>query len=94
MGTLFIIGSDSELETAFRIARGIKEKGGKLILVFRGKGTRFIEHPHFRDETGFSDEAYVLRDGSKPCWGNSTKTISPYELVEMMESCERVVSWV
>lgn len=94
MGTLFIIGSTSELETVFQIARRIKERGSKVILVFRGEGARFIDHPSFREETGFSDGIYILKDGKEYCGGISAKTISPHELVEMMESCERVVSWV
>ncbi|MBS7651581.1 MAG: hypothetical protein QW638_00435 [Candidatus Bathyarchaeia archaeon] len=94
MRTLFIIGSIMGSKMVFQIAREIKGRGSKVILVFRGEGVRFIDHPRFGDETGFSDEVYVLRDGSKPSRGIYPKTISPDELVEIMESCKRVISWV
>jgi hypothetical protein len=92
MGTLFIIGS-REAETALQLARKLKGRGERVILVFRGEGIRLSDRPGFDDETAFADEVYILEDGGRSGRARPAKAIGPHELVELMEACGRVVSW-
>lgn len=96
MASLFIISSCSDSEIALKLARGIKLRGGRVILIFRGEGLRLLDQPCFEEETGFADGVYIL-DGE--CLGGGVRAgyvrgIGPDELVALMEACERVVSWV
>lgn len=96
MGTLFIISSSPGFGTVLQLARRIKGRGDGVILVFRGEGVGLLEQPHFEEEVSFADGVYIFEGEER--WREirtrDVKTISPDELVALMETYKRIVSWV
>jgi len=79
-------------ETVFKVARGLAERGEEVHIVFTGRGTHYVWKGDVLKRLKFA-RLYTFEaefDSPNP----RVEALSYQGFVELLERCERVVSWV
>ncbi len=94
MRALFIVSSPAGFETLLSLASRIRDRGGRVILLFRGDGLRLLEDPYFEGGTSLAEEVYILGEGGR--LRGATRPVGKIDFdgwKRLLEACEKVISW-
>lgn len=93
MKTLFIISKPPETRAIFDLAKSMAIHGDQVIFLFAGEGRRCAQDRELMNYLSFSVR-YVLREGSEKVESSGAAEINYDGWVELLESCDRIVSWI
>lgn len=98
MSILFIISSFQETSTAFNVAARMARRGHDVLFLFIRGGCRHVTDLELVSSISFSRGVYFLEQDSTPedtrfRVVEGVKQVDYSGWVELLELCDRVVSW-
>jgi len=98
MRLLFVVGHAQETETVFRLADEMARDGGRIVFLFIGDGCRHAADPELMRTLRFAEGIYALEADCRSR-GLQDRLVEGVEAtdydgwVDLLEACDRVVSW-
>lgn len=98
MRALFIVSRQLEDDTAFRLAEGMVEEGCPVSFLFIGGGCRHAADRGLEGALRFAEGIHVLREdcrdmGLLGSLAEGVEAVDYEGWVDLLEACEKVVSW-
>lgn len=98
MRVLFVVGRLQETETVFRLAERMAEDGFRVLFLFIQDGCRYAVDTGLMEGLSFAGGVYVLRGdcqllGLLNDVAEGVEAIDYGDWVDLLEACDRVVSW-
>lgn len=98
MRVLFVVSRLHGARTVFRVAERMAEEGGHVIFLFIQEGCRHAAAPEVVRTLGFAEGIYALREdcmssGLLDDLVEGVQAVGYSGWVDLLEACERVVSW-
>lgn len=97
MRVLFVVSRARGTGTVFKLAEKMGGDGRRIIFLFVGDGSHCATDPDLVEHLRFAEEIYVLCDdvsgGLPRDFADGVKPTDYAGWVELLEACDRVVSW-
>ncbi|MCW3979625.1 MAG: DsrH/TusB family sulfur metabolism protein [Candidatus Bathyarchaeota archaeon] len=99
MSVLFVIGRFQEGGTAFRLAEEMARDGHMIRFLFTGEGCRHAVDRESMRSIDYAEVAHCLKsdceaEGLLDKIADGVETIGYDGWVELIEDCEKIVSWL
>ena len=98
MKVLFVVSRAKKAETVFRLAEKMSDGGRRIILLFTGEASHYATDAELVKYLHFAEGIYALKvegmSGGLP--SDFPEGVEPTDYsgwVELLEACDRVVSW-
>lgn len=97
MRLLFVVSRARETGTVFKLAEKMGSGGRRIIFLFVGDGSHCAKDPELVEHLRFAEGIYVLCDDvPEGLPSDFVEGVEPTDYggwVELLEACDRVVSW-
>lgn len=96
MRFLFIIGGKLQTKTVLSLAEKMAGRGSKIVFFIIGEGREYVSDLRDIEALGFAESINVLNkdsEGRSRDIPDTVRLIDHGECVDLIETCDRIVSW-